>query len=307
VEDARNVANRLDIPYYVLNLASDFKRQVIERFIHAYEEGDTPNPCIDCNRYIKFGLLLGRARELSCDFLATGHYAQIEKDGASDRLLLKKAADWKKDQSYFLYAMTQEELSHALFPLGGLSKEKVREIAAGQGFANAKKHESQDICFVPDGDYASFIEQYTGKNCACGNFIDKAGNVLGQHKGFIRYTIGQRRGLGVAAAKALYVAGKDLAGNTVMLAAADALYRSDLIAENVNWIACKGLSRPLRVKAKIRYRQPEEWATVEQTAEAQARVAFERPQRAVASGQAVVFYDGDVVVGGGTIAAGGGF
>jgi tRNA-specific 2-thiouridylase len=301
VEDARQVANRLDIPYYVLNLAGDFKRQVIERFIKAYEKGGTPNPCVDCNRYIKFGLLLGRARELSCDFLATGHYARIEKDAASGRLLLKKAVDPKKDQSYFLYAMTQEQLLHTMFPLGGLSKEETRSIAAAQGFVNAKKHESQDICFVPGGDYAAFIEQYTGKDYACGNFIDKAGNILGRHKGFIRYTIGQRRGIGIAFPQAMYVAGKCPADNTVTLAAADELYSGSLMAEGVNWIACAVLRQPLRVKVKIRYRQPEEWAVVEQTADSQARVAFERPQRAIANGQAVVFYDGDTVVGGGTI------
>lgn len=303
VEDARSVANKLDIPYYVLNLVSDFKRQVIERFIRSYEQGDTPNPCIDCNRYIKFGLLLGRARELSCDFLVTGHYARIQKDGASGRLLLKKAVDAKKDQSYFLYAMTQEELSQVLFPLGDLCKEETRAIAAAQGFVNAKKHESQDICFVSDGDYAAFIEGYTGKKYAGGDFVDKAGNILGKHKGFIRYTIGQRRGTGIASSQPLYVAGKSRAGNTVTLAAANELYAASLMAEDVNWIACDGLDRPLRVKAKARYRQPAEWATVEQAADGQARVVFERPQRALAGGQAVVFYDGDIVVGGGRIAS----
>jgi tRNA-specific 2-thiouridylase len=302
VEDARSVANRLDIPFYVLNLAGDFKRQVIERFIHTYERGGTPNPCVDCNRYVKFGLLLGRAHELSCDFLATGHYARIERDAASGRLLLRKAVDTKKDQSYFLYAMTQEQLSRSLFPLGGLSKEETRLMAAAQGFVNAKKRESQDICFVPAGDYAAFIERYTGKYCAAGDFVDKAGNILGRHKGFIRYTIGQRRGIGIAFPQAMYVAGKCPADNTVTLAPANDLYSQSLVAEGVNWIACAGLSRPLRVKVKVRYRQPEEWATVEQIDGEKARVDFERPQRAVAGGQAVVFYDGDIVVGGGTIA-----
>jgi tRNA-specific 2-thiouridylase len=258
---------------------------------------------VDCNRYIKFGRLLRRARELSCDYLATGHYARISRDKISGRLLLRKAADARKDQSYFLYAMSQEELAATLFPLGGLTKEETRRIAARQGFANAGKRESQDICFAPGGDYAAFIERYRGAPAPPGDFIDAAGRVIGRHKGLIHYTVGQRKGLGQAFGRPRYVSALSGAGNTVTLGEKEELYASGLVAKSLNLIACSSLPRPLRVRAKTRYRQAEEWAIVEQIGPDEAEVTFDAPQKALTAGQSVVFYDGDVVVGGGTIAA----
>ncbi|MDR1419393.1 MAG: tRNA 2-thiouridine(34) synthase MnmA [Treponema sp.] len=301
VNDARNVAHRLGMPHYVLNFADDFRDQVIRRFIETYEEGATPNPCIDCNRYIKFERLLWRAKQLGFDTIVTGHYAQVEKDAGSGRFLLKKAADSGKDQSYVLYATTQEQLACCKFPLGGLTKQEARAIASGRGFINAEKHDSQDICFVPDGDYGSFIERYTGKRFPEGDIIDSKGVVLGRHRGLVRYTIGQRRGLGVAAGKALYVLGKSIEDNVVTLGPDESLYTKSLTADRINLIACAELEKPLRVKVKTRYLQAEQDGVVEQTGYGSIRVDFDKPQRAVTPGQAVVFYDGDIVIGGGTI------
>ncbi|MDR1977730.1 MAG: tRNA 2-thiouridine(34) synthase MnmA [Synergistaceae bacterium] len=297
-EDARAVAYRLGIPHYVFNFSADFIDRVIRRFVEAYENGRTPNPCIDCNRYIKFDRLFSRARELEYAFVVTGHYARIERDAAG-RFLLKKALDDAKDQSYFLYSMTQEQLAHTLFPLGEIRKKDVREIALAQGFINAKKHESQDVCFVSNGDYANFIEHYTGKRYAPGNFIDVNGNVLGRHKGLIRYTIGQRKGLGLSFSRPMYVREKNVVDNTVTLGDDNLLYSKTLFADDLNWIAPPP-SPVVRVKAKTRYRQPEQEATVWIENDG-IRVEFDEPQRALAAGQAVVLYDGDVVVGGGTI------
>ena len=198
VEDARSVASSLGIPFHVFNFSDDFNEQVIDRFIEAYEKGETPNPCIDCNRYMKFEKLMTRAKQLGVDYVVTGHYARIEYDEQHGRYLLKKGVDEAKDQSYALYTMTQDQLSHTLFPLGGLKKDEIREIAMSKGFINAKKRDSQDICFVRDGDYAGFIKQHTGKVYEAGNFIDSDGNVLGRHNGLIRYTIGQRKGIGLS-------------------------------------------------------------------------------------------------------------
>lgn len=301
VEDARSVAYSIGIPYYVFNFSDKFREKVMDRFVYAYENGATPNPCIDCNRFLKFDKLYLRAKELGCGYVATGHYARIEKDGTRGRYLLKKAMDHTKDQSYVLYSMTQEQLAHTIFPLGEYQKAQVREIAARQGFLNAKKHDSQDICFVPNGRYAEFIEGYTGRQYPQGDFLDERGNVIGRHGGIIRYTIGQRKGLGVSAAAPLYVTKIDPENNTVTLGKNESLYSRSLIAEDLNLIAVDKIERPLRVKAKIRYRQSEQWATVVQTDKDKAEVLFDEPQRAVTKGQAVVFYDGDIVVGGGTI------
>lgn len=301
VEDARSVAYSIGIPYYVFNFSDKFREKVMDRFVYAYENGATPNPCIDCNRFLKFDKLYLRAKELGCGYVATGHYARIEKDGTRGRYLLKKAMDHTKDQSYVLYSMTQEQLAHTIFPLGEYQKAQVREIAARQGFLNAKKHDSQDICFVPDGRYAEFIEGYTGRQYPSGNFLDESGNVIGRHGGIIRYTIGQRKGLGVSAAAPLYVTKIDPENNTVTLGKNESLYSRSLIAEDLNLIAVDKIERPLRVKAKIRYRQSGQWATVVQTDTDKAEVLFDEPQRAVTKGQSVVFYDGDIVVGGGTI------
>lgn len=296
-DDARDVAYRLGIPHYVFNFSADFIGQVIQRFVEAYENGRTPNPCIDCNRYIKFGRLFSRAMELE-SFIVTGHYARIEQAGPG-RFLLKKGLDNAKDQSYFLYSMTQEQLAHTLFPLGGLRKQEVREIALAQHFINAKKHESQDVCFVTEGNYADFIERHRGKCYPAGDFIDAAGHVLGRHKGLIRYTVGQRKGLGLSFPRPLYVCEKNLRDNTVTLGDEGLLYAKVLFAEDLNWIVPP--PAVLRVMAKTRYRQPEQEATVRVEGD-KIRVEFDEPQRALATGQAVVLYDGDVVIGGGTIA-----
>ncbi len=301
IADARAVCCNLGIPYYVFNFKDSFNEQVIDRFIKAYEEGATPNPCIDCNRYIKFDRLLHRMKELDMDYVVTGHYAQIEYNEKSDRYLLKKAVDNSKDQSYVLYSLTQQQLKHTLFPLGSMTKEEARIVAEKHNFINARKHDSQDICFVPDGKYAEFIEQYTGKKYPQGDFVDLKGNVLGQHKGIIRYTIGQRKGLGLALPAPMYVCKKDLENNKVVLCSNDELFSTELYANNINLISCDSIDKPLKIKAKVRYNQQEQPATVTQVDADRLHIVFDKPQRAISKGQAVVLYDGDIVVGGGTI------
>ena len=301
IADARAVCCNLGIPYYVFNFKDSFNEQVIDRFIKAYEEGATPNPCIDCNRYIKFDRLLHRMKELDMDYVVTGHYAQIEYSEESDRYLLKKAVDSSKDQSYVLYSLTQQQLKHTLFPLGSMTKEEARIIAEKHNFINARKHDSQDICFVPDGKYAEFIEQYTGKKYPRGDFVDLKGNVLGQHKGIIRYTIGQRKGLGLALPAPMYVCKKDLENNKVVLCSNDELFSTELYANSINLISCDSIDKPLKIKAKVRYNQQEQPATVTQVDTDRLHIVFDKPQRAISKGQAVVLYDGDIVVGGGTI------
>jgi len=299
VLDAKSVCARLGIRHYTLNMTEDFKKEVIERFISAYQNGFTPNPCIDCNRYMKFSKMLHKAQELDIDYVATGHYARIEKQG--DRYILKKAVDLSKDQSYVLYSLTQEQLKVTKFPLGNYTKRQVREIAEENGFVNARKHESQDICFVPDGDYSKFIEYYTGKTYPCGDFVDMNGKRLGEHKGIIRYTIGQRRGLGLALPASMYVVEKDVDNNKVILGFNDDLFKKEVNVKNISFTACDGLDKPERLCAKIRYNQKEQPATVTQTDENHFTIVFDEPQRAITKGQAAVLYDGDTVVGGGTI------
>jgi tRNA-specific 2-thiouridylase len=299
INDARKAAYKLGIPHHVLDYTQDFTRYVIEPFIEAYERGETPNPCIECNRYLKFSLLLRRAQELEAEALVTGHYAQIEKSG--DRWLLKKGIDKKKDQSYFLYMMSQEALSRTVFPLGKYIKDEARNFAAALGLADMEKKESQDICFVENGDYSGFIESYTGKHFPEGDITDIRGKILGRHRGLIRYTLGQRRGLGVSYNTPVYVAAKNPAANTLVVVDELSLYTKTLRAGRINLIACENLFEPLRLGVKIRYLQRENFAIVEQTGQDSIMVEFEKPQRAVTPGQAAVFYDGDVVVGGGTI------
>ena len=300
-QDARSVAARLQIPFYVFNFKEAFQKNVIDPFVSTYIEGGTPNPCIACNRYLKFGVLLDRAAVLGADGVATGHYARIRYDAGSERYLLLKGTDAAKDQSYVLYCLTQDQLSRTFFPLGEMTKEQVRALALELGFLNAKKRESQDICFVPDGDYAAFIEQRCGHPFAHGDFVSKDGRVLGEHKGIIRYTVGQRRGLGLALPAPLYVCQKDVEHNRVVLCSNEELYQKELFANDVNLIALNRIDTPLRVKAKVRYKQTEQWATVTQPEDDLLHIRFDEPQRAIAKGQAVVLYDGDVVVGGGTI------
>lgn len=300
VEDARRVAQAMGIPYYVLNFTESFRENVIERFISAYETGSTPNPCIDCNRYLKFEKLYQKARELDCDFVVTGHYARIELDDNTGRYVLKKALDETKDQSYVLYSLTQEQLAHTLFPLGELRKTEVRKIAEENGFVNAKKHDSQDICFVQSGTYSDFIRQYTGKDYPAGDFVDKNGNVLGRHNGVINYTIGQRKGLGISFEHPLYVCGINPDDNTVVLGGSGDLFTREVIVERINAISST-FDGENRFKVKIRYRQTEQWASVAKIGDDRLRILFDEPQRAVTRGQAAVIYDGDTVAGGGVI------
>ena len=301
VQDAQSVCWKIGMPYYVFNFSDRFRQDVIDRFIAAYENGITPNPCIDCNRYLKFDKLYHRARELDRAYVVTGHYARITRDPRSGRFLLQKGIDPSKDQSYVLYAMTQEQLAHTIFPLGGMKKEETRAIAEAQGFINARKHDSQDLCFVQSGSYADFIASQTGKVYPPGDFIDSTGRVLGRHRGIIHYTVGQRKGLGIAFHQPMYVAAIDPAANTVTLAPEEELFSRELLVKDINLITVDTLDAPMRVHAKIRYRQPEQPAVITQVDEDTIRLVFDKPQRAAAKGQAAVFYDGDTVVGGGTI------
>lgn len=297
--DAGSVCRKLGIPHYTFNFTAEFDRDVMAPFVAAYEAGQTPNPCIACNRHLKFQAMWQRAKELGCEFLATGHYAQVCRMG--DHYQLKTAVDAGKDQSYVLYFLSQQQLAHTLFPLGGLTKDQVREVARAQGFVSAQKPDSQDICFVPDGDYGAFLERYTGKTYAPGSFLDKDGRVLGPHKGAVRYTLGQRKGLGIPAETRLYVTGKDMERNTVTLGSNAELFTDCLNAAGVCLTGGIPLTDGMSLTAKVRYRQTAQACRVFQTGPEEIRVEFETPQRAVTAGQAVVLYDGDTVVGGGTI------
>lgn len=299
VADARSVANKLGMDFYVLNYKEDFDKYVIQNFVDCYLIGHTPNPCIECNRHLKFGKLIQQAEALGYDSVATGHYARIEH--INGRYVLKKALDLTKDQSYVLYNLTQDQLAKTKFPLGSLTKAEARLIAEEQGFINARKHDSQDICFIPNGNYSEFITNYSGKTYPQGDFIDTNGNKLGTHKGIINYTIGQRKGLGLALNEPMYVKEINVDNNTVVLARDEELFSSELIAEDVNLISIAEIKEPIRVKAKIRYRHTESDATVSYLGDGRYKVVFDEPQRAITKGQAVVFYDGDIVVGGGTI------
>ncbi len=301
VTDAKSVADRLGIPFHTFDMQDAFRCHVMDAFVRAYECGATPNPCVECNRHLKFGLLLDRARELGCDYVVTGHYARIARHSETGRFVLRKALDEAKDQSYFLYALTQEQLSHILFPLGELTKAAAREIAEAQGFITARKKDSQDICFIPDGDYPAFMQQYTGKTYPAGDFLDLDGNVVGTHRGAYAYTLGQRKGLGIAMGAPVYVCGKDMAANTVTVGPEEVLMRTTLLADNWYWQAFETLDAPLRVSAKARSRMSEQPATVYPEENGMIRLVFDQPQRAITPGQAVVLYDGDTVIGGGTI------
>lgn len=299
--DARAVADKLGIPFYVYDFREQFDKEVISDFVNTYVNGATPNPCVVCNRRVKFRFICETAEREGFDKIATGHYANVSFDAQTGRYLLYKAADLSKDQSYVLYGLTQGQLSKTLFPLGKMSKKQVRRAAEQLGFSNAQKKDSQDVCFIPDGDYAAFIERYTSKKWESGFFTDMSGNILGEHRGIIRYTIGQRKGLGLALPHPMFVIKKDMENNRVILCDGGELYTKTVQAHRINLIPFDTLDKPLRVRARVRYRQPEQWATLTQTGEDSILLEFDEAQRAVAPGQSVVMYDGDLVVGGGII------
>ena len=302
-EDARRVAAKLGIPYYVFQFSDEFREKIMCRFAQEYQRGRTPNPCIDCNRYMKFDKLFSRAKEIGCDYVVTGHYARTAfEDG---RWLLKRGLDPSKDQSYVLYSLTQEQLAHVLFPLGGYTKQEIRQMAAERGLINAEKPDSQDICFVPDGDYASFIEQFTGEPSVPGNYVSPDGKVLGTHKGIIHYTLGQRKGLGIAMGRPVFVCAIRPETNEVVIGDEELLFSREAVVADINWIIPEPAA-PIRVTAKARYRHREQPAEVIPLAPGKALLRFDEPQRAITPGQAAVFYDGDTVLGGGEIESAGG-
>lgn len=304
VEDAKNVAGKLGFRHDVFNFSLQFRNDVITPFAEAYINGETPNPCIECNRSIKFEKFLERALMLDFDYIATGHYARIDFDENSGRYLLKKAVDASKDQSYALYTMTQAELSRTLFPLGGLKKTEIRAIAEKNGLINARKPDSQDICFVKDGDYAGFLRTTFGVQAKEGNFVDSKGNFLGKHKGIIHYTVGQRKGLGIAFGKPMFVTKIDSDKNEVTLGEYEDLFTDTLTAGDVNLISAESLTEPMEVSVKTRYKQKEVAATIYPHGAREIFVKFKEKQRAITPGQAAVFYQGDTVVGGGKILKG---
>ncbi len=300
-EDARAVADRLGIPFSVFDYSDFFESEVIDRFVRAYEEGRTPNPCVDCNRYLKFEKMFDGAKELGCAFVATGHYARVARCKETGRYLLKRAADPEKDQSYFLWSLTQEQLSHTKFPLGELSKSEVRRIAEENGLLTAHKRDSQDICFVPNGKYVEFLEKYTKKSYPKGDFLSTDGQVLGHHRGIIRYTVGQKKGLGLVLPEPLFVKELDTVNNTVTLCKSEELFSDVMTLKHINLISVPLVAGELRCKVKIRYRHEAAFATVKQTDSDCLLVVFDEPQRAVTRGQSAVMYDGDIVIGGGII------
>ena len=300
VTDARAAAGVLGLPFYSFDFCEQFSGLVIRRFIDAYRAGRTPNPCVDCNKHIKFGCFADKALELGRDYVITGHYARIER-GADGRFLLKKGADPARDQSYVLYGLTQRQLSRAVFPLGGLTKTETRGIAREAGLENAQRRESQDICFVPDGDYAGFIERRAGETAQRGRFIGEDGEDLGVNRGVIHYTVGQRRGLGIPGPRPLYVLGIKPEDNTVVVGEKERLFSKTLEARDINLIPVDRLDSPVKARVRIRYRQTEQPATVRQTGDDTLLIEFDEPQRAITGGQAAVIYDGATVIGGGTI------
>lgn len=301
VSDAKAVAERLGIEHLTFGFQEEFAALVMDPFVTAYETGLTPNPCIRCNGHLKFGAMLDKALALGCDYVVSGHYARTRREESTGRYLLYKAADRAKDQTYFLASLSQDQLSHIRFPLGELTKEEVRRIAEENGFVNARKRDSQDICFVPDGDYVSFMERYTGKTYPAGDYLDANGNVVGRHRGAVCYTLGQRKGLGIALGAPVYVCAKDMEKNTVTVGPNEALFSNALRAEDFSWFPFPALTEPMRVTVKIRHSQNEQPAMVYPEADGRIRVEFDAPQRAVTPGQAVVLYQGDLVIGGGTI------
>ena len=307
VYDARRVAEDLGFPFYVLNLEREFERDVVEPFVQSYLEGETPIPCVACNSRLKFASLDRTALAVGCDKVATGHYARVRFDEAAGRYRLLRGLDARKDQSYFLWELTQDQLSRALFPLGEKQKPEVREVARRNNLYVAEKKESQEICFVPDGDYAGFIERYLeaegreGERPARGEIVDTEGRVVGRHEGVHRYTVGQRRGLGVSRKLPLYVVRVEAENNRVVVGEAEELLSDEFTAAGVNWVAFDEPSEPVRAEVRVRYRHEEANATVTPLGAGRVRVRFDEPQRAVTPGQATVFYRGEEVLGGGWI------
>ena len=300
VSDAENVANKLGVPFQVFDFREEFTENVIGNFISTYENGGTPNPCIVCNKYLKFGDMLEKALEQGFDYIATGHYARIEFDEKYGRRVLKKAVDTSKDQSYVLFRLTKEQISSTVFPLGGMSKDEIRALAKDKSLPVDTKKDSQDICFIPDGDYVKFIKEYTKKEYPLGNFVTKDGKILGTHKGIIGYTIGQRKGLGLALPHPMYVCEKRLDTNEVVIGDHIDLFSSELYADNINLSAIDSIDAPIPVKARVRYNQKEQNA-VASIENGLLHVVFDEPQRAICKGQSVVLYDGETVLGGGRI------
>ncbi|MFH1562885.1 MAG: tRNA 2-thiouridine(34) synthase MnmA [Nitrospirota bacterium] len=295
--DAQDVADRLGIPHHIIDCKAEFKQEVINYFVNEYLHGRTPNPCVLCNSRIKFGLLLDKARQFGADYLATGHYAKIEEKNG--RYVIRKGIDITRDQSYFLYKLTQKQLSQAMMPLGGYQKVDVRKIAASQSFKIADKSESREICFIPEGDYRQFIQQRD--TLQPGPILDKQGKVLANHEGLIQFTIGQRRGLGIAAGKPLYVIAIDKSENAIIVGEETDLYSRSLTAKELNWVAIENLNLSIEVMAKIRYLHTGAKAVISPVDEDRVKVEFDQPQRAITPGQSVVFYQNDILVGGGII------
>ena len=301
--DANKVCKKLNIPFTFLDLRNDFKNFVVQDFIVGYKSGVTPNPCIECNKFMKFGLMCTRAKELNCDYIATGHYANIEFSEKYNSNVLKKANNLQKDQSYVLYNIKKDLLDHIIFPLGKFeSKEEIRNIAKEHGLEVANKPDSEDICFIENGNYKEFLEKYAKFKAKEGNIVDKKGNVLGKHNGLYKYTIGQRKGLGISNPVPLFVIGFNKSKNELIVGEESDLYKESLLATNINWLIDEEyVKNKMKVKAKIRYAAEPKPAKLILLPRNYARVIFDEPQRAITSGQSVVFYDGDTVVGGGKI------
>jgi tRNA-specific 2-thiouridylase len=299
IEDAKRVANTLDIPFHIFDMQEDFKKYVVNYFISEYESGRTPNPCVACNRYVKFEGLMEKAKELEIDYIATGHYAVVEKE--NDRYILKKSKDDSKDQTYFLYNLTQEQLSKAVFPLGSYKKTEIRDIAKQLGFNTANKPDSQEVCFIENNNHFEFVNAYSDTPTQKGEIVDIQGNVLGIHEGISKYTIGQRRGLGVVTGKPMFVIDIDGESNRVILGSNDDLLKKELIASNLNWVSIDSLKDKLDVDIKIRSTAKLAKGKISTIEENKVRVIFDKPQRAITKGQSVVFYKEDTVVGGGII------